>query len=198
MYRSIAASLRSAGSISRHSPCVSRSSLSERNGCRAWRRADGRAVAMMSSRVLSSRRGQVPDEVSRRRIGPVHVVEPEHDRLHPSGFFEQRRDLALEPLLRPARGFGGQPRRGRIVLGRRHELRVPARRERADEAREAAKLLALLQAFERLEYGQVSLASGEPLGASAAADRGLVRHAPRARRRTLRRAWSCRRRPRPR
>ena len=100
----------------------------------------------------------------------MHVVEPEHDRLHASGLFEQRRDLALEPLLRSAGGFGGQPRRGRIILCRRHELCVPARRERPDEACEAAKLFAPLKAFERLQYRQIGLAAGQPFGAAAAAD----------------------------
>ena len=60
--------------------------------------------------------GQIAEEVGRRRIRPVHIVEPQHDGLQPAGLFEQRRDLALEPLLRAARRLGGKARRGRIVL----------------------------------------------------------------------------------
>ena len=44
---------------------------------------------------------------------------------------------------------------------------VPARRERADNAREATEVLAPLQALERLEYRQVGLGSGQPFLASA-------------------------------
>ncbi len=53
---------------------------------------------------------------------------------------------------------------------RRHQLGVPARRERANETRQAAELLVLLQALERFEHRQVGFAAGEPFGAAAAAD----------------------------
>ena len=84
--------------------------------------------------------------------------------------FEQRADLALEPLLRAADGFRGQPRGRGVVVRRRHELRVPARGERADQPRQAPELLVLLQAVERFEHGQVGFAAGQPLGAAAASD----------------------------
>jgi hypothetical protein len=42
---------------------------------------------------------QISKKVRRRWIGPVHIVEPQHDRLQPPDFFEQRADLALEPFL---------------------------------------------------------------------------------------------------
>ena len=60
--------------------------------------------------------GQVADEIGRRRIGPVQIVEPQHDWLHPPGLFEERGDFPLEPLLRAAGRLGGQPGRRRIVF----------------------------------------------------------------------------------
>ena len=54
---------------------------------------------------------QVTEEVRRRRISPVHVVEAQDHRMHPRDFFDQRRDLTLQALLRAAGRVGGEPRR---------------------------------------------------------------------------------------
>ena len=52
----------------------------------------------------------------------------------------------------------------------RHDLRVPARRDGANQPRDAAELLVLLQAVERFEHRQVRFAAGETLRAAAAPD----------------------------
>ena len=113
---------------------------------------------------------QVAEKIRRRRIGPVHVVEAEDDGLHPRDLLEERADLALEPLLRSARGVGRQAARRRIVLRRRHDLRVPAGRQRAHQPRQAAELFVVLKAVEHLEHRQVGFAAGQALRAAAAAD----------------------------
>ena len=125
---------------------------------------------MISRRVCVDAARQVAEQVGRRRVRPVHVVEAEDDGLHPRDLVEQRRDLPLQPLLRAARGVGGQPRGRRVVRRRRHDLHVPAWRERADEARQAAELLVALEAVEHLEHRQVRFAAGQPLRAAAAPD----------------------------
>src|SRR6185503_17537540 len=70
---------------------------------------------------------------------------------------------------------GSEPRGGRVVAGRRHDLRVPAGCDSSNEAGQAAVLLVSLDAVEHLEHRQVSLASGEAFRAAAPADAdGLV------------------------
>ena len=114
---------------------------------------------------------QVSDQIRRRRIGPVHVVEAQDHRMHARDFFDQRRDLALQALLGADRGVGREARgRGVVLRRRRHDLHVPARRERANQARQAAVFLVALQAVEHLEHRKVGFASGEPLGTAAAPD----------------------------
>ena len=113
---------------------------------------------------------QVSDQIRRRRIGPVHIVEAQDHRMHARDFFEQRRDLPFQALLRTARGVGRKARGRGVVLRRGHDLDIPARRKRANQAREAAVFLVALQAVEHLEHRKIGFASGEPLGTAAAAD----------------------------
>jgi len=100
----------------------------------------------------------------------VHVVEAQNNRLHPAELFEESRQLALESFLRAARRLGRQTCRGRFVVGRRHDLRVPARRECANETCKAPKLLVFLQTVERFEHRQIRFAPRQPFRASTASD----------------------------
>ncbi len=100
----------------------------------------------------------------------MHVVEPEHHRIEAPEFSEQRADFELETLLRAPEGVGREAGGRRVVRRRRHDLRVPTRRERSNHARQTSELLVALQAVERFEYGQVGLASSQPLRASSAPD----------------------------
>ena len=51
---------------------------------------------------------EIENQIGGRRIGPVHIVEPQDDRLYPSGLFEQCRDFTFQPFLRAACCFGRQ------------------------------------------------------------------------------------------
>ncbi len=44
--------------------------------------------------------GEIRQQIGGRWIGPVHVIERQHDRLHAAELFEQRRDFALQAFLR--------------------------------------------------------------------------------------------------
>ena len=114
---------------------------------------------------------QVAEQVRRRRIRPVHVVEPQHDRLHPPDLFEERGDLALQALLRSRRPFRrpAAPPTNRCSDGGiscTYQLGASARIRRV----QAAKLLVPLQAVERFEHRQVGFGAGQPLRASASSD----------------------------
>ena len=132
--------------------------------------SDGRHVAMISRRVVSIRRARY---ASRSVVGgSAQCMSSKHRTtgcIRPSSS-NSAASSRFSRSCEPAGGLRGQARRRRLVVGRRHDLRVPARRNGADQARDAAELLVLLQAVERFEDRQVGFAAGEPLGTAAAAD----------------------------
>jgi hypothetical protein len=77
---------------------------------------------------------EISDQIDRRGIWPMHVVEDEDDGVQPGDFVEERRHFELQTLLRPARCRRGQTLRGRFVFRGGHDLRVPARRQHLQEA----------------------------------------------------------------
>ena len=89
--------------------------------------------------------------------------------MNPGDFFEQRANLPFETLRRADCDVGGQARGRRIIFGERRDLDVPAWRNRAEQPRQAAVLLAVLQAVEYFQDGQICFRSGQPLRAASAA-----------------------------
>lgn len=92
--------------------------------------------------------GKVAEQIDRRGIGPVEVVEEEHDRVEARRFVEQRGHLPLHPACRT------RPRLVRGPLGliaRASDLRVPVRRHGPGQPRQAAVRLGAQQRVERLE-----------------------------------------------
>src|SRR2546427_4395960 len=85
-------------------------------------------------------------------------------------FLEERADFPLQPLLGACCRLGRKAKARGALTGRGRNLHVPAWRDGAHQAREAAEAGMVLETVEHFEDGQVCLASGEPLGTAAARD----------------------------
>ena len=80
----------------------------------------GRAVARHDHQPqVRQPAGQVVQDVDRRDVGPVQVVDEEHQRALPRDLLQERAELALHPLLRPtgarSRSSADRRRLGRSV-----------------------------------------------------------------------------------
>ena len=89
-------------------------------------------------------------------------------------FLEERADFPLQPLLGACCRLGRKAKARGALTGRGRNLHVPAWRDGAHQAREAAEAGMVLETVEHFEDGQVCLASGEPLGTAAAGDEAIV------------------------
>ncbi len=127
---------------------------------------------------------QISNQIRRRRIRPLHIVNRDDQRMTPRRFLDERADLALQALLRSGRRLGDETRARRSVARGRRDLHAPARRDGSRQARQAAEQLIVLQAVEHFEHRQIRLASSQPLGTAAAsdADRRALPREPRKKR----------------
>ena len=119
--------------------------------------------------------GQISEQVHRRAVGPMEIVEKHHYRLQSRRLLEEGRHLALHALLRSGARLCEHPRRRRVVRRQRHDLHVPVRRDRFQHASEVAVALAAQQRVDGLEKRQVRLAAGQPLRTPPACDARFTR-----------------------
>ena len=119
--------------------------------------------------------GQVVQDVDRRDIGPVQVVEEEDDRSRPRDVLEVGADLALHALLRGGQRLDAQVCQRRFLDRPRRHLQVPGRSHRLHQGLEGLAAGPVQQAVERFENGQIRFGACQPLGAAAARDNRPLR-----------------------
>ena len=118
--------------------------------------------------------GQVVEDVDRRHICPVQVVDEEHQRAQPRDLLQQRAELALHALLRSDRRALAQLSE-RCRVGRiRGHLHVPRRCERLDQRIERGPVASVHEAVEHLEHRQERLGPCEAFGTPAAGNRRML------------------------
>ncbi len=121
----------------------------------------------------------VVQQVDARRVGPLHVLDQEHDRERAAGRLHEVAGLADQPLLRRARGLAAQ---GAVGVGQdtcRH-LHADRRRVRAQQNRRLLTAVAGEQPADRVEERQERLRRAVRLDAAARRDRQRPRPGPRA------------------
>ena len=119
-------------------------------------RNSGRVVATMKKRRLRAALGERAQEIERSRVGPVQVLEGEHDRLRPRARQNpgrHRRQLPAPQFLR--REFRRAVLRQRDVDQRREQGRIFGRVE-ADQPQ------SVLEIGETLLVGRVGAAEAQP------------------------------------
>ena len=107
---------------------------------------------------------EVAQQIDRREIGPVHVVEEEHDGAGARQLTEQRDHLPHQPVGGAGRRIGGQPDLG----GCRRDLCHPPRGAAVHQRSHGR--VARHQPFQRLEKRQVCFRARQALGTPTGCD----------------------------
>lgn len=100
---------------------------------------------------------EIVQQIDRRDVGPVQVVEEQNDRLRPRQVLEERAELALQPLLRRRLHLGSNLGDGRLVAHAGGDLQVPGRRHGLQQLMNRLLDLPMEQAVHRVENREVGL-----------------------------------------
>ena len=106
---------------------------------------------------------EIVEEIDRGDVGPVQILEEQHQWLDARDLGQQRAQLALHPLLRRALHVITDLL-GRGALGRqRRDLHEPDRSDLPHHPVERIGRPSMKQVVQRLEHRQVGFSAGEPL-----------------------------------
>ncbi|HEY3158589.1 MAG TPA: hypothetical protein VGJ78_06485 [Vicinamibacterales bacterium] len=104
---------------------------------------------------------EIAEQIDRRDVGPLDVVEEQHHWARARQLLQESRHFAHQALGRPASGVGEQSGGRRFVGGHGRNLDIPARSDLLHQRGNGR--IALEQAVERFEKRQVRLSARQAL-----------------------------------
>ena len=131
------------------------------------RRAVGEYQQQSHRRALAA---NISQQIHGRRIGPVQIVQEQHQRLEARHLLKEGGQLAFEALLRGHLGILPHARKRGVVRHQRRELHVPGRGHDLHHLCDRVAARAVEQAVERFQKRQIGFAAGQALRAPPAGD----------------------------